>query len=92
MPLAPCTSRETSGTVEAAPGWKRALAVPATTSSEYSCQRWSMPWMNRRASRTWATRLARSAMIIIRRAVNRSASTPPNSTRPANGATRKAIE
>ncbi|CPU67815.1 Uncharacterised protein [Mycobacteroides abscessus] len=29
-PLAPWTSRATSGTVDAAPGWNSALAVPAT--------------------------------------------------------------
>lgn len=80
-----CTSCDTRGTVDATPGWKSAAPTPATELSAYTAHSGGLPVAKEMASTDAPTSRSPSAMIIIRRGVNRSASTPPKSTKSASG-------
>lgn len=83
--LARWTSEATRGTVDATPGWNSAAPTPATELSAYTAHSGGLPVAKETASTEAPTSRSASAMIIMRRGVNRSASTPPKSTNTASG-------
>ncbi|CAM5562280.1 hypothetical protein SCALM49S_01915 [Streptomyces californicus] len=66
---------ETRGTVEATPGWKSAAPTPATELSAYTAHSGGLPVAKATASTEAPPSRRASAMIIMRRGVNRSART-----------------
>jgi hypothetical protein len=84
--LAFCTSFATCGTMLATPGWNIAVAAPLRNCSTTISTSDGEPARKATAVSACSPNRAKSASTIIRRAVNRSASTPPNNMHNATAA------